>query len=822
MTTTGLPSIAKIAELLGGEVRGNHVYAPGPGHSASDRSLSVLLDASAPDGFVVNSFAGDDAIACRDYVRDKLGLAPFEPKKKNGKGNGASPTSAEYVYRDARGEPYLLVKKYLDGKGKKQFWQMHWDGTQWLKGKPAGPKIPYRLPELLAAPTAVVYFVEGEKDADNLAIKACVVATSMSEGASAKWAPELTPYFKERRVVILPDADTVGRKHAQKVAKALYDVAASIKVVDLFPDRSNGHDISDWLKHDVVGAKLFAAVKAAPEWAPADEPVAGDEKEESEFTIEIARLAKLPVVKYEQERKAAAEALGFRTSILDQLVQAERAPLGGDDDGMQGRTISFPDPEPWPEPIDGAALLDEIAATLERYVVMGEQARHSTALWVAHTYLLDCFMISPRLAVRSPVKRCGKTTLLDVLACLVMKALPTANVSAAALFRVVESYRPTLLVDEADTFLAGADDLRGVLNSGHRRGGSVLRTVGDDHEPRAFATYAAVAVGIIGRLPDTLADRSISIDLKRKLASEVIESFRVDRLGHLEVLARKAARWAADNAVQIAAADPDMPPGVHSREADNWRPLLAIAEAAGGEWPNRASEAATQAAAASETDSQIELLLGDIRDTFAKRAANAVDPADRIPSGDLVEALVGIEGRPWAELGRSRKPLTQNRLARLLKPLLIAPDNIRIGDKVPKGYLLERFKDAFLRYLGPGGGAFEPLHRHNAGEMGTSAVFQTATVETDVAVRKCEKPANDGACGGVADQKGVSSKEWVSCAGNATEDPPDDPPADRTCAQCEGEIDGTERLVAVSGRAVWLHDVCERIWVRALDEATVR
>ena len=184
-----------------------------------------------------------------------------------------------------------------------------------------------------------------------------------------------------------------------------------------------------------------------------------------------------------------------------------------------------------------------------------------------------------------------------------MKALPTANVSAAALFRVVEGYRPTLLVDEADTFLAESDDLRGVLNSGHRRGGSVLRTVGDDHEPRAFATYAAVAIGIIGSLPDTLADRSIPVDLKRKLSSEVTESFRIDRVGHLEVLARKAARWAADNADAIAAADPDMPPGVHSRAADNWRPLFAIADAAGGEWPKRARAAASQAAAASETES---------------------------------------------------------------------------------------------------------------------------------------------------------------------------------------------------------------------------
>jgi hypothetical protein len=117
--TTGLPSIAKIAEMLGGEVIGNQVLAPGPSHSANDRSLSVLLDANAPDGFVVNSFAGDDALQCRDYVRDRLGLPPFEAKKKaNGKANGKwSPPIAEYLYRDANRQPYLLVRKHLDGAG---------------------------------------------------------------------------------------------------------------------------------------------------------------------------------------------------------------------------------------------------------------------------------------------------------------------------------------------------------------------------------------------------------------------------------------------------------------------------------------------------------------------------------------------------------------------------------------------------------------------------------------------------------------------------------------------------------------------------------
>src|SRR5262249_22959938 len=143
---------------------------------------------------------------------------------------------------------------------------------------------------------------------------------------------------------------------------------------------------------------------------------------------------------------------------------------------------------------------------------------------------------------------------------------------------------------------------------------------------------------------------------------------------------------------------------------------------------------------------------------FDKRIANKVDPPDRMPSADLVQGLVDMEGHPWAEMGKSRKPLTQTGLARMLRPLKITTENIRIGDKVPKGYLLEWFKEAFARYLppDPSAGGSEPLQRHNADEMGTSSGFQTATSEDDVADGKREKPANDGPCGGVAVEKGES------------------------------------------------------------------
>lgn len=194
---------------------------------------------------------------------------------------------------------------------------------------------------------------------------------------------------------------------------------------------------------------------------------------------------------------------------------------------------------------------------------------------------------------------------------LVARPLLAANVSTAAIFRVVESFRPTLLVDEADTFVHDNDELRGILNSGHRKGGTVLRVEGDNHEVRAFATYGACVIACIGELPGTIADRSIHVELKRRNLGEKIMPFRYDRTAHLGLLARQAARWAEDNAISVAASDPDMPDTLSNRAADNWRPLLAIAAVAGGDWPRRLKTAALAHAGTADS-ALLEMLLADM------------------------------------------------------------------------------------------------------------------------------------------------------------------------------------------------------------------
>jgi putative DNA primase/helicase len=741
-------SINKIAEIFGGEVTGGEALVPGPGHSAKDRSLAVRLDDKAPDGFLVHSFASDDAIVCRDYVRQRLGLPKFEPKGGvNGGAKPFSPTVAKYTYRLADGTPYLQVHRLADKSG---FPQYHWDGEKWISGKPKGPKVPYMLPELIAAgPAMPIYIVEGEKDADNL-VKLGFVATCNSEGADngsgKKWTSDLNQYFANRDVFIIPDNDAQGRKHAEHVARNLDPVAKSVRIVEL-PGLPPKGDASDWLRSDTAGAKLAKLAAAAPLWKASADEAAGDPADDPDDAA-IERLAKLPTLDYERERKDAAKALGIRASILERLVKAKRVELGLDEGGaLQGSAVLFPEPEPWADPVEGAALLDAIANAIGRHVVMPAHSRDLTALWVVHTYLLDVFLISPRLGIRSPVRRCGKTTLLDVLTRLVLRALAAANATAAAIFRVIEAHRPTLLIDEADTFLPGNDDVRGILNSGHRYGGSVLRTVGDNHEPRAFGTYGACAIALIGQLPGTLTDRAIAIDLKRRLPSEPIEPFRLDRTGHLDVLARQIARWGKDHAEEIRAADPPMPVGIFNREADNLRPLLAIADVAGGEWPERARKAAVQGRDTGDEDdgSRLELLLGDIRDAFAE--------SSEMSSADLVDALVAIEGSPWAELGKSCKPLTQNRLARMLKPLGIGPWKIGPRDARLSGYIRVHFKEAFGRYLGPDG-VSQPDTRTQCDEIRTSDIFKPDATETGCPVVKLKKPNNDGLVSGCPVAKG--------------------------------------------------------------------
>lgn len=447
----------------------------------------------------------------------------------------------------------------------------------------------------------------------------------------------------------------------------------------------------------------------------------------------VARLAALSPMEYDKVRETEAETLGVRVSTLDAEVKAARKA----DEAAGGATMTMDDPEPWPEPVDGAALLTEIAETIDRFMVMPSPAVTATALWVVHSHAHDAARVSPILAVTSPQKRCGKTTLLTLLNALVRRPLPASNITAAALFRAVEKWAPALLIDEADTFLRDSDDLRGVINSGHNRAGAfVIRTVGDEHEPRAFSTWAPKAIALIGNLPDTLADRSVAVELRRKTAREPAEPLRVDRLRLDEVQAR-CTRWAADHDADLRHGDPEIPAGLNDRMADNWRCLLAIADAAGGEWPERARAALVAMQPEDGDDAAGVMLLEDIQEVIDRR--------DKIGSAELVAMLTAREDRPWCEW-RGGRPITPRQIAKLLKPFGIKPRQVRIGESNVQGYRRGDFDDAFARYLG----AQNPTSlqpRHDA----VSSRSRNPTPVTPVGDGKPPEPAPDGDCRDVGD-----------------------------------------------------------------------
>jgi hypothetical protein len=256
-------SAREVAQALGGDVRGHdQVVAPGPGHSQADRSLSLKI---TTNGYVVNSFSPRNTWKeCRDYVDEKLGLPKWQSKRASG--DGKEQPSGEWIYRTEDGRPYLRVQRYDRPDGSKKYPQAHWNGKQWIKGKPKGPKIPYRLPELLKADLAEpVFIVEGEKCADAL-VRCGLVATTASEGAG-KWTADLNKWFVGRIAYTLPDNDETGERHVELVASNLHGIAADLRIVPL-PGQLAGQDIHNWLERGNTREMLLQLCEQAPKWTP--------------------------------------------------------------------------------------------------------------------------------------------------------------------------------------------------------------------------------------------------------------------------------------------------------------------------------------------------------------------------------------------------------------------------------------------------------------------------------------------------------------------------------------------------------------------------
>lgn len=467
-----------------------------------------------------------------------------------------------------------------------------------------------------------------------------------------------------------------------------------------------------------------------------DKSESGDDAETDDQAFD--RLARLSARDYDRAREGAAKRMGIRVRTLDSEVQRRRTAS----ESASGTAFTLDAPEPWPHTVDGARLLGDIAASVGRHVVLPPGAADAVALWVTHAHAHDAARVSPLLAITSPVPGCGKTTLLDWLGCVVPKPLPASNITTAALFRSVERWQPTLLVDEADTFLGSSDDLRGIINSGHAKSSAfVIRTVGEDHEPRVFSTWAPKAIAMIGKMHATLTSRSITIELKRKGAGERAEPLADSHRTALDIFRRMAARWSADSHDVLRYAKPAVPAGLANRAADNWTAMLAIADAAGGDWPDRARNAAVALSGEREDESHAAILLADLRTLFD------ATKADRLPTAEVVAALGAMDDRPWPEW-RDGRPLTARQLARLLEPFHVRPRVIRPpGGALFRGYHRADLADAFARYTSQ---SVTALQASTGAGLRDSASVTSAGRVTDW---KTPKASTGAACNAVTDKE---------------------------------------------------------------------
>jgi hypothetical protein len=413
--------------------------------------------------------------------------------------------------------------------------------------------------------------------------------------------------------------------------------------------------------------------------------------------------------------------------------------------------------------LTGEELLGQVHAALTRYVVFpSAEAAEAVTLYVAATHAQPSWQHATRLVVKSAEKRCGKTRLFEVARELIHRPVPTVNISAAALVRSIdEKDPPTLVCDEADRFFGGTrgasettEVVTGILNAGFARGWPYTRwdvTTRSREECPTFAMAMLASKGI--NLPDTIEDRAVIITMRRKLPGDAVARFRAARaIPPLRDLRRQVAQWIITHRGTLAAARPDMPAGLDDRAEDLWEPLLAVADLAGGTWPQRARRAARMLAAEraeSDTDNSYGVrLLSDIRDLYAGFRLSFM------PSRELIGRLVQLDEAPWRDL-----ELTTRGLSDRLRPFGIRSTRNTAG--TVRGYRLEDFADAFSRYVPSSpappsepvrssemasdlAGSSDALLASDALKCQTEPNRQTLTCESDDLTGPDDPPAVDG------------------------------------------------------------------------------
>jgi hypothetical protein len=553
-----------------------------------------------------------------------------------------------FTYADERGAETLRAYRYTDPAGVRY---QHFTPDGWVFGAAArGPHLLYRLPEVRAAIEAEerVFVVDDERDADRLREHGVVATTAAYRPPGKPWRRDYTEQLHGAYVTVVARKNEAGRKHARTLASLLLDAgAADVQVVEPATAKPGGGVV----EHFAAGFQVehFATLSGVVEHSATASGV-----------VEGSSVAAIPV---------ALEA--------------------------------------------GADLLADVEQFLRRYVCFSSPAQAAAAaLWVAHTWAAEAFDFTPYLHVTAPEKRSGKSRVLDAAGALCRRPLKTAHMSAAAVYRSIGDPLPTIMFDEVQELFSRTADpdakkLRAVLQAGFETGtpARLVEGEGSNRTVVEYPVFCPKALAGTGELPDMLADRSVSIRLKRKPRDARVDRFR-RRLVEQDAgpLRARLAGWAKTARDVLAEARPELPDELNDRQQDIWEPLLSVAAAAGGDWPATARAAAVELSGGEVVDESVGvLLLRHIRETFEQHGA-----LERISTAQLLGFLVERDDGPWgdwwgADVDTSRLKGPAVRLANLLKPYGVKPKQLKFDQAKERGYERAAFTEPWALYCAEDG-----------------------------------------------------------------------------------------------------------------------
>jgi putative DNA primase/helicase len=399
----------------------------------------------------------------------------------------------------------------------------------------------------------------------------------------------------------------------------------------------------------------------------------------------FVEIAELPKLTHEVRLKEAAKRLGEDFEVLVEEFEVFYA----------AREIPE-DLEPWPEPVDTAELLAEIEAKFRRYIVASDAIITASVLWAVFTYVVEVATHAPKLVFTFPVRDAGKSVAQDVLFWIVLRPYAAVEATGAAVYRIIDRWRPTLCLDEADSLFKRRTMLAHIVNASWAnnkrkvpRAGSRGKSIDE------FDVYGAQLISMRGlNMPDTTQSRSIICLIWPKLASEKVEEFTYQDDDEFKAIRRKLLRFAIDNAVILRDAKPDFPPGFNNRIRTNWKMLLAIADIAGGERPERVRKAALELEADRDEPDEVIRLFQGLKDIWGS--------AEERSSKSICKALAAHPSGEWADF-RGKGPIGPHQLAALLRPFGIRPiHNLHPtgrADKNVGGYRRAQFENAWARLL---------------------------------------------------------------------------------------------------------------------------